>query len=90
MIAHAGATFNVRGIHPLHKPENPSSLKICHKNLGIDSSSGASVFPAPEIELTGSANTCRRVFPTSNGVVRMEATVPDDAPAMKLSTKVAV
>jgi hypothetical protein len=90
MIAHAGATFKVRGIHPLHRPENPSCLKICHKNLGIDNSSGASVFPAVEIELAGSANTCRRVFPTSNGVVRIEATAPDVAPAMKLSVKVAV
>jgi hypothetical protein len=63
---------------------------MCHKNLGIDNSSGASIFPALEIELAGSANTCRRVFPTSNGVVMIEATAPEDAPAMKLSVNVAV
>jgi hypothetical protein len=90
MIAHAGATLSVLGIQPLHSPANPSVLKMCHKNLGIDLSSGAKIFAAPGACAVDSTNTCRLVLPTSNGIVKIEATAPDDAPAMKLSVKVAV
>src|ERR1700694_4423180 len=89
MIAQAGATFNVRGTHPFHNPGKPSTLKICHKNLGIERSSGANALIEPLVVVDLSLNTCWRVFPTSKGVVRTDATAPDKAPAAKLSVNVA-
>jgi hypothetical protein len=89
MIAQAGATFNVLGTQPLQSPAIPSSLKMCQRNLGMDRSSGANTFAAPE-DGPVSWKTCRRVFPTSNGVVTTDAIAPDVAPATKLSTNVAL
>ena len=90
MIAQAGAIFRVRGTQPLHNPERPSVLKMCHKNLGIDLSSGARILLTPSTDGLVSLKTCRLVFPTSKGIVNTEATAPDPAPAMKLSVNVVV
>src|SRR6266480_6590764 len=93
MMAQAGATLRHLADQPLNKPDTPCSLKMCHKNRGIDNSSGRNaacpidgVTTMSEPRLT----TCCLVLPTSNGVVTNAATAPDDAPAMKLSTKVVV
>lgn len=46
MIAHAGATFKHLAAQPLNRPLKPCSWKICHRNRGMDLSSGRIDFVA--------------------------------------------
>ena len=57
MMAQAGATFNVLGIHPLNSPDVPSVLKICHRKRGIDCSSGARTLVDVAADVTLSLKT---------------------------------
>src|SRR5215469_4028758 len=93
MMAQAGATFRHLADQPLNKPGIPCSLKMYHRNRGMDNSSGRNAAcPTDEViaESAPCFTTCCLVLPTSKGVVTNAATAPDDAPAMKLSTNVVV